>query len=74
MFPMVDAVQGQEISDDENRNDFKEENSVDKEKTDQTVSNLCLVYLLSFKTESELEEHIPRHSKAKQLPSILKNK
>ena len=37
MFPMVDAARGQEISEHENKNDFEEENSVDKERINQTV-------------------------------------
>ena len=50
------------------------ENTEDADDIEQSVANLCLLCLLSFKNETDLNQHIPKHKEQKMLPSILKNK
>ena len=51
-----------------------DEKNVETDQSTEVFKNLCLVCLLSFKTEKELNEHTSKHSEGKTLPSILKNK
>ena len=76
----IDAFQS--ISEEAQKNEpFLEESSVlesetisDVETNEKVVRNLCNVCLLSFKTEKDLNHHIQMHTKARKMPSILKNK
>lgn len=51
---------------------FKDSSSDGVQIVDRGIQNLCLICLLSFKTENDLKEHLQKHSTVKTLPSILK--
>ena len=59
--------------DDHTEKDSNKQQNKEMENVDGVIKNLCTTCLLSFKTETELKQHISKHSDLKEITSILKN-
>ena len=55
------------------KRDSNNQQNKEIDKVARVIENLCTVCLLSFKADTELKQHISKHSEAKKISSILKN-